>query len=162
MKSSYARPCIDSAEASPAAYDTFMNDGDDRTTFHRDVHQQLSGLSNQIDCDQDDDDDIPLGDEAVSYPTGASDDETTTNRRFNVSPHGVDDDADDSPPELLETSNMDIRSSLTSTRSMNTFNEPPIYSVDNTYNQYARYNRSYSENSMEEGQRSSSVRFFPF
>lgn len=98
----HARPCIDSQEASPAMFDSHLHHRDDLNQFHQNMNSQLSALHTRPGHDNDDDDDeMALGDEASGLIGNMSDDDGNNSHSMNVSPT-MEDDNDDAIPELVD------------------------------------------------------------
>ena len=136
MNSVHARPCIGSHEASPALYDQYLDRHEDTTAYNENIQHQFTSLEGATgDAEQrhdayEDEDDMPLGDEAGSgLLDNMSDDEVNMSRNFNVSPTAVGDDDDDRIPQLVEQNSMQISPPIVSNQLNNR-----IYQVDNRYN----------------------------
>ncbi|CAF1273581.1 unnamed protein product [Adineta ricciae] len=110
---SHAQPCIDSQEASPAMFDHHFQHRDDIHQFQESVHSQLSSFHAEDGDDNDNDDDMELGDEAgANALENMSDDDRRDGHSLNVSPTMEDDDI----PELIGEESIEIQSSASSSR----------------------------------------------
>ncbi|CAM4747662.1 unnamed protein product [Rotaria magnacalcarata] len=131
----HARPCIGSEDASPALFDDHFQNCRDLNQFHVNMHTQLEPLDVETIGDGDDDDDMPLGDEAGAGFSGAmSDDDGHVSHSLNVSPT-MDDD--DDVPELIDQKTLQtppLTSPLKQTTISNTNNDNCVYTMADASN----------------------------
>lgn len=130
----HARPCIDSQDASPAMFDHHFHHRDDVNEFHTNIHTHLSSLNTE--ADEDDDDDMELGDEAGADLLGnMSDDDGNVSHNLNVSP--TMDDDDDEAPELIDSKPLrtpPLTPPARQIRNSNTIDRSTAYTINETYN----------------------------
>jgi len=117
-------------------FDPHFHHRDDINQFHQNVDTQLSSLNARVDND-DDDDDMALGDEAGAGLIGnMSDDDGNASHSLNVSP--TMDDDDDGAPELVDHKPLrtpPLTPTIRQTINSNTIDQSIAYTVNENYNQ---------------------------
>ncbi len=98
----HARPCIESQEGSPATFDHHFHHHDDINQFRPHTDSHLTSLTSRLPGhEDDDDDDMDLGDEAGAGLLGnMSDEDGNMSPSLNVSP--TNEDEEDGAPELVD------------------------------------------------------------
>ncbi|CAF0950852.1 unnamed protein product [Rotaria sordida] len=130
----HSRPCIDPDEASPTMFDNHFQHCDNINQFQQNIHSQISSLDTGAIDNDDDDDDMALGDEASAGFTGnMSDDDGHISHNLNVSPTMDDDD----PPELIDQKPLRTPPLTPPTKQIitsSTIDETTIYTINDNNN----------------------------